>query len=313
MSGLPLLPGLTGWASVLDHQNRLLASLLLVLLLWLTRSVILRAVLKQTTEPRTRYAWQKGSGYAVASLAAVLLVLLWVESLRSIATMIGILTAGLAIALRDLLVNLAGWLFIISRRPFGLGDRIQIGSHRGDVIDIRLFQFTLMEIGNWVDADQSTGRIIHVPNGMVLTTPLANYSRGFHYVWNEMPVLITFESNWQAAKGILLRVAEAHAEHLTDEARRRVIEASSRFMIFYTKLTPIIYTSVKDSGVLLTMRYLTDPKHRRDSEHAIWESVLTEFGQRKDIEFAYPTWRAYVRGEPPPQGESPAFVPPPPS
>ena len=67
----------------------------------------------------------------------------------------------------------------------------------------RIFMFTLMEIGNWVDADQSTGRVIHIPNGKVFKEVLANYSKGFQYIWNEIPVLVTFESNWKKAKEIL--------------------------------------------------------------------------------------------------------------
>ncbi|MBN1423835.1 mechanosensitive ion channel [Candidatus Fermentibacteria bacterium] len=295
MNGLLRSTGSDGAVAIgsLD-QSRLLISLVTVLLLWLLRSLILRAVLRQTTEPRTRYAWQKVSGYVAVAVGLTFLALLWVETFRSFATFVGILAAGLAIALRDLVANFVGWLFIIWRRPFGLGDRIQIGTFRGDVIDIRLFQFTILEIGNWVEADQSTGRIIHVPNGMIMNAPLANYSKGFKYIWNELPVLVTFESNWQDAKRILLQVVEAHAEHLTEEARRQVIEASSRFMIFYPNLTPIVYTSVKDSGVLLTMRYLCDPRQRRSSEHAIWEDVLKEFAGRGDIEFAYPTWRVFA-------------------
>ncbi|PKP57527.1 mechanosensitive ion channel protein MscS, partial [Candidatus Atribacteria bacterium HGW-Atribacteria-1] len=157
------------------------------------------------------------------------------------------------------------------------------------------FQFTLLEIGNWVNADQSTGRIIHIPNGMVLSEVLANYSKGFQYIWNEVPVLITFESNWEKAKRILLKIANTHAEHLSKAAEKRVKEASKKFMILYSKLTPIVYTSVKDSGVLLTIRYLCEPQHRRDSEQAIWEDILKEFVQNKDIGFAYPTQRFYNR------------------
>jgi small-conductance mechanosensitive channel len=174
-----------------------------------------------------------------------------------------------------------------------VGDRIQIGSNAGDVIDIRVFQFTLMEIGNWVGADQSTGRIIHVPNGKVFAEPLANYSKGFHYIWNEIAVLITFESDWQKAKEILLGIGSRHAEELSASAEDRVRRAARRFMIFYTKLTPTVYTTVKDSGVLLTIRYLCEPRRRRGSEEAIWEDILTEFAGCADIDFAYPTRRFY--------------------
>jgi small-conductance mechanosensitive channel len=77
----------------------------------------------------------------------------------SVVTYLGLVSAALVIALQDPITNFVGWVFIISRRPFEIEDRIQIGEDAGDVIDIRFFQFSLNEIGNWVDADQSTGRI----------------------------------------------------------------------------------------------------------------------------------------------------------
>ncbi|RKY95964.1 MAG: mechanosensitive ion channel family protein, partial [Candidatus Hydrothermota bacterium] len=163
----------------------------------------------------------------------------------------------------------------------------------GDVIDIRIFEFSILEIGNWVNADQSTGRVIHVPNGLVMKQTLANYSQGLQYIWNEVPVLITFESDWKKAKEILFRIAEKHALHLSKAAEKRLKEAARKYMIYYTKLTPTVYTSVEDSGVLLTLRYLCEPRKRRDTEQAIWEDVLTEFSKCDDIDFAYPTQRFY--------------------
>src|SRR2546425_13182228 len=60
---------------------------------------------------------------------------IWFAGFQSIATFLGLVSAGVAIALKDILVNLAGWVFLMWRRPFALGDRIQIGQHAGDVID----------------------------------------------------------------------------------------------------------------------------------------------------------------------------------
>ncbi|MCH7585121.1 MAG: mechanosensitive ion channel, partial [Acidobacteria bacterium] len=91
---------------------------------------------------------------------------------------------------------------------------IQIGEHKGDVIDIRAFRFTLFEIaGERVDAEQPTGRLLHVPNGLVFTEPLANFTEGFQYVWHEIPVLVTFESNWETAQQILPK--RSRSCHLT--------------------------------------------------------------------------------------------------
>ena len=276
-----------------EIQIKILSSSLIILFLWLFYFLIIKIVWRRTENARIRYSWRKTLGYVVILFGVFLIGRLLFNGFQSIATYLGLLSAGIAIALKDVVSNFAGWLFIISRRPFSVGDRIQIGNFAGDVIDTRVFQFTLLEIGNWVNADQSTGRIIHIPNGMVLNEVLANYSKGFQYIWNEIPVLITFESNWKKAKMILQEIADKDSEQLSKAAEKRVKEASKKFMILYSKLTPIVYTSVKDSGILLTIRYLCEPQNRRDSEQSIWEDILKEFATQTDLDFAYPTRRLY--------------------
>jgi small-conductance mechanosensitive channel len=273
--------------------DRIWDSLIAILVLWLVRRITLAVIWRRVEDVRARYRWQKTTSYIVVPLGILIVGRIWFEGFSSIATFLGLVSAGIAIALKDLLVNLAGWVFILWRRPFEVGDRIQLGEHSGDVIDVRIFQFTLLEIGNWVGADQSTGRVIHIPNGKVLTDTLANYSKGFQYIWNELPILITFESNWQKAKDILAEIAEKHAAHVTGHAEERIKEVSRKFMIFYSTLTPTVYTSVADCGVLLAVRYLCEPRRRRSSTQAIWEDVLLAFGKCEDIDFAYPTYRFY--------------------
>jgi small-conductance mechanosensitive channel len=282
-------------------QTKIITSLVAVLVLWILHLLVARLIVPRIQDLYIRYRIRKTVGYIIFFIGLLVIGRVWVRGFQALATYLGILSAGLAIALRDPLVNLAAWVFIIWRRPFEVGDRIQIGDNAGDVIDIRIFQFTLMEIGNWVAADQSTGRIIHVPNGIVFAESLANYSKGFHYIWNEVAVLVTFESNWRKAKEILLGIGARHAEELSTSAEDRVRRAARKFMIFYTKLTPTVYTSVRESGVLLTVRYLCEPRRRRGSEEAIWEDILTEFAKCDDIDFAYPTRRYYdnlVEGKP---------------
>jgi small-conductance mechanosensitive channel len=257
------------------------------------RKIILNLVFKRIEDVKVRYKWRKTSTYLLSFLGFLVLVKIWFQGFGSLATFLGLLSAGIAIALKDPIVNLVAWAFIMIRKPFDVGDRIQIGSVSGDVIDLRIFQFTIMEIGNWVDADQSTGRIIHVPNGKVFTDFQANYSTGFNYIWNELGVLVTFESDWEKAKKILTDILNKHAENLTEDVQKKIKETSRRFMIFYSVLTPIVYTSVKDSGVMLTMRYLCDVRKRRISAATIWEEVLIEFAKHDNIDFAYPTTRFY--------------------
>lgn len=289
--------------------DNFLYSLLWIAVLALVRSIALRVVRSRTKDVKVRYQWRKTITYVTVVIGILAVGSVWFDGLRQIGTFLGLLTAGLAIALRDPVVNVAGWIFILWRRPFIVGDRIQLGDNAGDVIDLRIFQFTVLEIGNWVDADQSTGRIIHMPNGLVFNQPLANYTRGMQYIWNEIPVLVTFESNWRKAKEILREVVDEHARGFADEAEKGMLRASRKFMIFYSNLTPTVYTSVMDSGVLLTLRYLCDPRQRRGTAQAMWESILDRFHERDDIDFAYPTRRYYFNpseGKPGAGGEPPA-------
>ncbi len=282
-------------------QRQMAATAAVLAIFLLLRWAVLRALYRRFDDARLLYQWRKTVTYITALLTFLAVGRIWFQGFGSISTFLGLLTAGLAIALQDPIVNLAGWLFLVWRRPFNVGDRIQIGEHRGDVIDVRIFQFTIMEIGNWVEADQSTGRIIHIPNGKIFREAQANYTQAFHYIWNEIPVLVTFESNWRKAKEILSRVASDKALHLSAEAQEQIRRAARQFMIFYTHLTPIVYTSVADSGVLLTIRYMCEPTRRRTSAEDIWEALLTEFALHDDIDFAYPTTRFYgnaVEGKP---------------
>ena len=274
-------------------QSSLIFLIICIAVLWLLRVLLIKIVMWQTPDPRKRYTWRKTISYIAIIIIIFLLARVFFRNLHSIATFLGLLTAALTIALRDVIFNVAAWFFILWRRPFEVGDRIQIGDQSGDVIDIHAFHFTLMEIGNWVDADQSTGRIIHIPNGQALSQPLANFTQEFHYIWHELPVLVTFESNWKKAKDILLQIVEKDADKITEDAQRSIRAASEKYMLFYKNLTPTIYTSVNENGILLTIRYLVEPRHRRGSEQAIWEDILYQFGTSKDIDFAYPTTRFY--------------------
>ncbi|GAB4440115.1 MAG: mechanosensitive ion channel [Anaerolineae bacterium] len=287
-------------------QAKMIDSLIILIVIWLARLILIQVVNRRVTGIRRRHSLRKTISYTLALVGLMLLAPLWLESLQGMATFLGLVSAGLAIALQGPLSNLAGWFYLIWRRPFEIGDRIEIAGTGGDVIDISLFQFTLLEIGNWVHADQSTGRVVYIPNRKIFDHAQANYTKGFDYIWHELEITITFESNWQKAKEILSDIATRDAANLSTDAAEHIRRAAQRFAIVYSKLTPIVYLKVVEYGVLLTIRYLCEPRHRRSTEQAIWEDILTEFAQHSDIQFAYPTTRFYQRQvelTPPPPAE----------
>lgn len=301
---------LTGLSvSSVDH---LLLTLAVVVGLWAARALVLGVVNRRSKDIRVRYQWRKTTSYVVAGLGALLLFRIWIGAIGAFATFLGLLSAGLAIALKDPLTNLAGWVFIVWKRPFSPGDRIQIRALVGDVIDQRVFQFTLLEVGTETGADQSTGRIVHVPNAWIFLDALVNFTRGFPYVWNEVAVRITFESDWRAAKRALEAIAEEHANPLSADAERTLRRAAQEYMIFYSKLTPTVYTDVMEWGIRLTVRYLVEPRRVRGSEQALWEAILDVLLAHEGVEFAYPTSRVFRNSEEGKPGARPAYLTPPP-
>lgn len=280
-----------------ETLEKVFVTILIVTMLSILRALVLHLVWKRSPDAKVRYQWKRTLSFVIPSLGLLLIGAVWIKAFEEFGTFLGLFTAGIAIALKDPLTNLAGWFFILFRKPFTVGDRVQIGQHIGDVIDIRPFQFTVLEIGNWVEADQSTGRIIHLPNGKVFMEPQANYSSGFEYIWNEVKVNITFESNWEKAKEILEQLINELAEDIPVKAQKEILEASKNYMIYYKHLTPIVYTNVKEFGIRLTVRYLCNPRRRRGSENELWLRILSAFKTEKDIHFAYPTTRFYTAGE----------------
>jgi small-conductance mechanosensitive channel len=234
----------------------LLLRSLLVFLAWLVlRSLVRWLVLPRIKDVTLRYSVSKTAGYVLGVLLGVSLLSIWLGDIVELSTFLGLVSAGLAIALHEPVTNLAGWAFLVIRKPFRVGDRIELdGGPAGDVIDVRLFMFSILEIGNWVDADQSTGRIIHIPNGVVFRRTIANSTHGFRYIWNELAVTVTFESDWERAYEILSRLA---------------------------------------NGVTLTMRYLCEARRRRSSASKLWSAILRAFAAEPGIDFAYPTTRFY--------------------
>lgn len=258
---------------------------------WLLRR-LLRRVIQGIVEDRAlQYRWGKANTYVTSVLATLVIASIWVEGLRQVGTFLGLFTAGMAIALKDVIVDFAGWLVIVTKSPLQIGDRIQIGEHAGDVVDISVLHFTLLEIGNWVAGDQSTGRVIRVPNAKVLTESVANYTAEFPYLWNEIPVVITFESNWRKAKEMFLAIVQEKTEQNSQRVRDFLRRNPSRMLISYDVVTATVYTSVSDHGICLTLRFLTESRKRRVVQEALWEAVLSVVEGEPDIDLAYPTTR----------------------
>lgn len=290
---------MTGLAEALnitaETLNSIVWTLFTLILILVLRRLARRLVATNVEDSDSAYRAHKIINYLATLVFLVTIAFIWIDAFDDLPTYLGLLSAGIAIALSDLLKNMAGWAFIMVRRPLELGDRIEIDGTKGDVVDIRLFRFSLMEVGGWVGADQSTGRLVHVPNGLVFTKELANYTEGFPYIWHEIPVLITFESDWKLAEQLMLQVLKDQAPDIEGAAGTTIRATARRYSIRVGTLTPTVYLTVRDSGVELTARFLVEVRTRRGREDRIWRAILEAFAEQPTIELAYPTVRTFFQ------------------
>ena len=280
-----------------DTINKFVSTIAILIAIWLVRWGVLWLVAKRTEEPHIRYRWRKISTYTATIVGLILIGRVWLEAIQSVVTYLGLVSAGVAIALKDPITNWFGRLYIGWRKPFVVGDRVSVVGLTGDVIDIGMSTFSLLEVGSQSEGEQSSGRIIHMPNGKVFTEPLINYTQGFNYIWNEIPVTVTFESNWEKAKEILTVIVTKETAREGSDAQRSMRLASRQFLIRADGAPAAVYTKIVADGVLLTVRYLCEARRRRATEQAICEAILEAFSQTPDVDFAYRTSRIFRQTE----------------
>lgn len=203
----------------------------------------------------------------------------------------GLIGAGVALAMQNVILCLSGWFAIALRRIYDVGDRIEVDTTIGDVLDIGLMHTTLLEISNQPEAQQSTGRVVTIPNKVVFTGHVFNFTKGFPFMWNDLCVAVTFESDWRAAKEIMLELAQANAEEVRSDVAEHIRKMRRKMPIRFQHLTPIVYTRIVDHGIELALRYLTGSRRRRGARSDLSEQILEAFDASAGIALAYPTQR----------------------
>jgi small-conductance mechanosensitive channel len=213
------------------------------------------------------------SGY-VATL--LFIAILFEDRLGRLSFALGVAGAGVAVALQDVLASIAGAFAIGFSKLYEAGDRVQIGDTRGDVIDIGLLRTTLMEIGNWVSRDLYSGRIVRIPNNMVLKTSVFNYSQGFHFIWDEIKVLFTTSSDCSFAKEMLLRVAKVAIGEYVVEAQTSWKRVSDNYRIAKPPLEPTVVLVVNAGSLEFTLDYVVDYTQRSAMKDKLFTRIVEE-------------------------------------
>lgn len=277
---------LTGILSTLSEkvvfQNVLYTSVLVAVIV-LARWIALRFLRRRLKDRVSFRHWKLNTGYLAVLVFVMIALPLWLPSLQGIAAIIGIFGAGILIVNKEILMNISGWFYVVVRKPFEVGNRIGILDIYGDVIDIRLMDFTIIETAHPKLGGQSTGRVVHIPNSALLTQPLSNASKEFAFNWNEIRVPVTLKSDWQKALSIIESIAAEKLERISvdDERLKR---SEDLYLIKFNRVRPIVYVEYRGGAVLLTIRHLCEPKNRRILTDQIWREILLRFATEAGIQ-----------------------------
>lgn len=285
------LDRLPDWAQ--DLPWRLIAVVVVLMVAFAVYRLLDRQVRGHVADPEKRHRYRKRVGYTIAALVAMGLGIAFFERLREIGTLLGFIGAGLAIALREYLAAFLAWFYMLGQRNIALGSRIEVSGVRGDVIDIGVFKITLVEVRGEGFGEQSSGRLVTVPNFKILTDPVFHFTTGSPYVWDEIDFTVTFESDWERGGEIVAAVGDEVFQPHREEIETGFRRLESDYAFRYGVTTPIVYTSIGASGINLRLRYLTHVRQRRGNRDAISRRILQRFRAEPNIELAYPTSRVY--------------------
>lgn len=246
----------------------------------------LRRVLGGDVADPKRFWARQGLQLLVAVIMVVGVLSIWITPGTDISTGIGLISAGLAFALQQVIVSLAAYFVILRGDTFDVGDRITLGGVRGDVVRLGFLRTTIMEMGQppsvaatdpavWVNSRQYTGRLVTVTNGAIFSDPVYNYTRDFPYLWEELTLPVGYESDRAEAERILLDVVHRHAVVDDVEAQRALAFMRSRYAMADASLDPAVYWRLTENWLELSLRFVVPQRGVRDIKDAMSREILT--------------------------------------
>lgn len=208
----------------------------------------------------------------------LLILLIWLSCLSKITTILSFISAALTIVIKDLIFNFFSGIYIKTKKPFKIEDRIEINGHKGDVVNIHGLSFELLEVNSDTFMGQSTGVIIHIPNSLVFTHPLRNYNKAFKYIWNEIHVKLPLDCKYDKMKEELLKIVNNNdiVKSIPEKLHKELEKVTTDYRIYYNNTAPTVYTKVEGNYIECTIRYLVHPKKARYVQSEIWENILKE-------------------------------------
>ncbi len=260
-----------------------LISILFIILIRLIQLIITKISLKRNINAKEKYLVKRKCRATATGIIIVILTLIWSDYLKNFLTLITFISTAITLSLKEIILNFFAGIYIRTSKIFSLEDRIEVNGLKGDIININKTSFDLLEVGDRVNGEQSTGRMVHVPNSVVFNYPLKNYVKPFKYVWDEMKLQLSLNSDISKVKKEVYKIVKKNnvINAIPEKMEHEVKDASEDYRIYYNNLEPIIYVEVVDGAIDMYVRFLVHPKKKRNVENTIWIDILKCYNNGK--------------------------------
>ncbi|MCB9225156.1 MAG: mechanosensitive ion channel [Crocinitomicaceae bacterium] len=260
---------------VLKSIEFALISIVILALFWLLRKAMTRSIEDDTM----RYRAKKVSRIVSYSLILVIGFILFAGYSKNFGLAIGLISAGLAFALQEVVLAIAGWISIYFSKIYSTGDRIELNGVVGDVIDIGVTKTTLMEVGGWIQSDNYNGRIVKISNAFVFKGTVKNYSTDFPFLWDEIRLPIRYGSDIEILQKILEETIDEELIQYADFAKHHWKVMTKKYLIEDASVDPLITFQLNDNWIEFNFRYVVDYKSRLGTKHRLFKSIKAKIEQ----------------------------------
>lgn len=274
-----------------DYLLKIFYSFISIATTYFFLKVILEgAVSKKIREAKTRYSIRKTTQLLFIIISGIIVLRIWIINPQALLVAYGLIAAGVAISLQDVFKNFAGALAISLGDVYRIGDRIEVGGKIGDVIDIGLFYTSLIELREWVGGDQTTGRITIVPNGLLLSSLSNNYTKDHSFIWDEIAIPITYESDWRKAVNLLEEITKKETSEIVATSEREISYLEEKYFLSKRSTEPKVFMSITDNWIMLNVRYVVGVRERRQVKNNLSMLFMDAIQKEKDISISSQTF-----------------------
>jgi small-conductance mechanosensitive channel len=280
--------GVTLIGATQHNLHKLILTIAFIAIAWIV-AWSLRQILKLFIGSRSGTGFQFWAKQGVSLIVAAIMILgilsIWFDNPARLASVIGIIGAGIAFALQRVITAVAGYFVILRGKTFDVGDRIQMGGVRGDVIGLSFMQTRIMEMGQspreqgdppsmWVKSRQFTGRIVTVTNDKVFDCPVYNYTHEFPYIWDEISVPIHYSEDYAEVDRLMIEAASKYALSREQIGEGEVDRLKQRFGIDVGDIDPQLYWRMTENWLELTVRFLAHDHGIRSIKDRMTRDIL---------------------------------------